>query len=92
LSHLRAVPGGVEMRLKVVPGASRSAIAGLLGDRLKVRVAAPPEDGRANRAVCDLLRDLAGCPVQVVAGATQPLKTVLLAGLDIQTATQRLPT
>ena len=46
---------GLHLRLKVVPGASRDAVAGPLGDRLKVRVAVAPEDGKANRAVCALV-------------------------------------
>ncbi len=52
-----------------MPGASRSAIAGPLGDRLKVRVAAPAEKGRANRALVKLLRDWLGVrDVAIVAG------------------------
>src|SRR5688500_13727470 len=47
---LRATADGVEIRLKAVPGARRSQIAGVLGDRLKLRIAAPPADGQANRA------------------------------------------
>jgi len=77
---LRQVPGGVELRLKVVPGASRSAVAGPLGDRLKVRVAAPPADGRANRAVEELLAGLTGRSCAIIAGHGTPLKTALVAG------------
>ena len=43
------------LRVKAVPGAKRDAIAGALGDRLKIRVAAPPEDGQANAAIRALL-------------------------------------
>lgn len=82
MSWLRAVPGGVEVRLKVVPGASRSAVAGVLGDRLKVRVAAPPEDGRANRAVEDLLAEATGAACRIIAGHGSPQKTALLSGAD----------
>lgn len=47
---LRASKGGsgCELRVHVLPGASRSKFAGLHGDQLRVRVAAPPIDGRAN--------------------------------------------
>jgi uncharacterized protein (TIGR00251 family) len=73
---IRPVPGGCELRLKVVPGASRDQVVGPLGDRLKVKVAAPPEAGKANRAVCALLAALTGGRAEVVAGQGNPEKTV----------------
>jgi uncharacterized protein (TIGR00251 family) len=76
---IRAVPGGCELRLKVVPGASREQVAGPLGDRLKVRVAAPPEGGKANRAVCGLIAALTGARAEVAAGHGSPEKTVRIA-------------
>lgn len=81
---LRGVPGGVEIRLKVVPGASRSGVVGELGDRLKVRVAAPPEGGKANTAIEELLSDLCVHPCRIVAGHGTPLKTVLVSGADAE--------
>jgi uncharacterized protein (TIGR00251 family) len=68
------------IRLKAVPGASRDAVAGLLGDRLKVRITAPSEGGKANRAICRLLSKAVGCPVSIEAGHGSPLKTVRVAG------------
>ncbi len=79
---LHPVAGGCELRIKVVPGASRSGLAGILGDRLKVRVSAPPEGGKANRAVEELLTGLSGCPSVVLAGHGTPLKTILVRGCD----------
>jgi uncharacterized protein YggU (UPF0235/DUF167 family) len=79
---VRPVAGGCELRLKVVPGASRAGVAGPLGDRLKVRVAEPPEGGKANRAIGELLGGLLGCPCEVVAGHGTPLKTVLCRGAE----------
>jgi uncharacterized protein (TIGR00251 family) len=73
----RPVAGGYEIRLKVVPGASRSEVVGPLGDRLKVRVAAPAEAGKANRAVVELLEAWLGVRgVTIVAGASSAEKTV----------------
>lgn len=86
---LSPVPGGVSLKLKVVPNASRTRIAGVLGDRLKVLVSAPPEDGKANVAVCELITNVLGKSsrdVTLVSGLTQPLKTVRVAGVDAQQA------
>lgn len=83
----RSTSRGLELRLKVVPGASRSQIAGVLGDHLKVRIAAPPEAGKANRAVIALIVDWLGTSrVTLVAGQTHPEKTVCVAGLMALTA------
>lgn len=73
----------VLLRVKVVPGASRDAIAGLLGDRLKIRVAAPPEDGKANAAACRLIAKAIGVPpksITVEVGQTNPEKTLRVQG------------
>jgi uncharacterized protein (TIGR00251 family) len=78
--YARLVPAGIELRLKVVPGASRSGVAGVLGDRLKLRVAAPPSEGLANRAVLELLERRFGCPATIIHGAASAEKTALLAG------------
>lgn len=70
-------PDGLELRIKVVPGASQTGIAGILGNRLKVRVAAPPENGKANAAVVKLLSEvLDGQQGAVIHGQTAPEKTV----------------
>ncbi|MBC8128272.1 MAG: DUF167 domain-containing protein [Gloeobacteraceae cyanobacterium ES-bin-144] len=77
----RVTPMGLELRLKVVPGASCSAMAGVLGERLKVRIAAPAEGGKANRAVLSLLETwLKGTTITLIAGQTSAEKTVCVAG------------
>jgi uncharacterized protein (TIGR00251 family) len=73
----------MELDLKVVPGASRTEIVGPLGNRLKVRVAAPAEGGKANRALVELLREWLGTrDVEIVAGVSSPEKTVRVFGLS----------
>jgi hypothetical protein len=52
---LRAARGGCLLHIHVQPGAARSGIAGLHGDALKVRVAAPPVEGAANAALVDFV-------------------------------------
>ncbi len=89
------VAGGVQLDLKVVPGASRTKVTGLWGAALKVAVAAPPEGGKANAAVIEVIADVFGLKrgdVQIISGQTKPLKRVLLAGLTVTEARQRLAT
>ena len=77
----RLADGILEIDLKVVPGAARSEVVGPLGGRLKVRVAAPAESGRANRAVVELLRAWLGArSVEIVSGPGNPKKTVRVRG------------
>ncbi|MFM1882461.1 MAG: hypothetical protein RJA05_870 [Planctomycetota bacterium] len=69
--------GELKIRVKAVPGSSRDRIAGPLGDRLKVCVAAPPEGGRANEAIASVLARALGVAQRSVvlrSGATTPLK------------------
>ena len=54
----------VVLRLSVQPGAGRAAVVGRHGDALRVKVAPPPADGRANEAVINLVADLLGVPTQ----------------------------
>jgi uncharacterized protein (TIGR00251 family) len=71
--------------VRVQPRAPRNEIAGWRGDRLVVRVTAPPVDDRANVAVCRLIAKRAGVPrsaVRVVIGARSRDKVVEVAGLD----------
>ena len=77
----RLADGVLEIDLKVVPRAARSEVVGPLGGRLKVRVAAPPEGGRANRAVVELLREwLAAEAVEIVSGRGSAKKTARVRG------------
>jgi uncharacterized protein YggU (UPF0235/DUF167 family) len=87
LTAWRAVPDGVELRIKAQPRARRTALLGLMqgldGPRLRLSVQAVPEDGRANRAICDLLaRALHVAPsgIAVVQGNGVREKTCHIAG------------
>lgn len=85
--------GAVRVRVKVVPGASRSRVMGRLGDRLKVAVAAPPERGAANAELCRVLAARLGrrpADLRVVAGATSPQKTVEVPAADLDEVRRHL--
>ena len=65
--------------LHVQPGAKKSGVVGLHGDALKLRIASPPVDGRANAALLVFLAEALGVPkqsLQVVKGETSRRKTV----------------
>ena len=73
------------LNVKVVPGASQDRVAGRYGDGVKVQVSAPPEGGRANRAVEIVLAEAMGVKAQqvrVVKGHTQPRKVVEIDGVE----------
>ena len=85
--------GGVELSVKVVPGASRTKVAGVWGVALRIAVAAPPEAGKANAAVIKLLAELFDVKrgaVEIVSGQTQPLKRIRIAALDAARAAAAL--
>lgn len=78
-------PEHADIRLKVVPGSRKDEIVGAYGDRLKVKVSAPPEDGKANEAVCRVLATALGVStrdVQIIAGATSPEKVARVTRAD----------
>lgn len=84
LLEIRDIAGGTELNLKVVPGASRTQLAGVLGGALKLAVAAPPEAGKANAAVIAFLAGLLNVrrsDIAIVRGESQPRKAVRVAGL-----------
>ena len=91
--NIRGVPGGAVLSVKVVPGASRDKIAGVLGDSLKVTTSAPPEKGKANLAVAALLARALGVDtrsVELVSGPANPRKEFRIAGLSPDQVRQRL--
>lgn len=84
---------GCRIALKVVPGSRKDEIVGRYGELLKVKVAAPPEDGKANAAVCALLARTLRVGVRqvvVISGVTNPEKVVHVVGVNAVEARARL--
>lgn len=70
--------------LHVQPGAARSEFAGKHGERIKVRLAAPAHEGRANAALIEFLAGHYGVPkrnVHIAAGLKSRRKRVVIDGL-----------
>ena len=75
----RTTETAILLDIKAVPGASRTQIAGVQGDRLRVQIAAAPEGGRANAALCAFLAKQLGCAKKDIilqSGEKSRLKTV----------------
>lgn len=87
--HLDAPGDTLTLDIHVQPGASRTEIAGSHGDRLKIRLAARPVDGEANRALVGFLADrlrVAQRDVEIVRGHTGRAKTVRIHGAPAASA------
>ena len=81
------------LQVKVVPGASRTRVAGLYGEGIKVQVSAAPEKGKANEAVVKVLAAWLGVrlgQVTIMSGHTQPRKQVRIDGVTAGQLAERL--
>ena len=90
---LRDHPEGLELAVYVQPRASRTRWAGLHGDRIKVALASPPVDGKANRALVAFIASSLGVSrsrVRLLAGASSRRKRVLLEGVTTASVLSRL--
>jgi uncharacterized protein (TIGR00251 family) len=79
----RRTAGGWTLAVHVQPGARRSEVAGRHGDRLKIRIAAPALDGRANDALVAFVAGALGLPkarVAVVKGERSREKLLAVSG------------
>ena len=75
------------------PGARRNALQGEYRGALKVTVAAPPEDGRANAAICEVLQQtlqLKKSQITLLNGQTSREKKFLIIGISMQELQQRI--
>lgn len=84
---VRAMDGGVRIRVRVQPKARRSAIDGTHGDALRVRLTAPPVDGKANAALIALLSQelgVARSAVSIVLGEGSRDKVVAVEGISVE--------
>ena len=82
------------LETKVVPGSSRNEVVGWLAESLKVKVAAPPEKGKANRAVIKLLSKTLGLnedAFTIISGETSQRKTVEITGITPRQLSDALP-
>ena len=85
--------GPVRIRIRVQPGASRNEVVGWDDAVLRLRVAAPPVEGRANVAVVELLAAKLGIAkgqVRVASGARARMKVIVVEGMGEEEVRERL--
>jgi uncharacterized protein (TIGR00251 family) len=85
VSWLTARDGGVVLALHIQPGAKKTEVCGLHGDALKIRLAAPPVDGKANDALIEFLARVLSVPrssVELLSGQTSRAKRLRIDGID----------
>jgi uncharacterized protein len=77
---------GAAITVKVTPRAKKTGVAGVMDDgTIKIKLAAPPVDGAANKALVEYLAEVLGLPrsqVDIVAGETSERKLVSLVGIS----------
>ncbi len=81
---LKETKGAVSFAVRLVPRASRSEIVGIEGDALKIRLSAPPVEGKANEALVKFLAERLDVPranVEIVIGHAARRKVVRIRGV-----------
>lgn len=90
---IRDTDRGATFAIRVQPRASRNAIAGEMGDALKLALTAPPVEGKANEACVEFLANLLKVPrssVTIASGESSRNKVIRIAGLTAGQVEQRL--
>jgi len=93
VTWLVAAGDGVTLRLHIQPGAKKTEVVGLHGEALKIRLAAPPVDGKANACLLAFLADrfgVAKSAVSLLSGDSSRAKRVHISGVTDAEAKARL--
>jgi uncharacterized protein (TIGR00251 family) len=88
------VPENCRLEIKVVPNAPKNEVVGWLGNALKVKVHAPPEEGKANAELCVFLANTLGLPkgwVRLGRGASSRSKVIVIEGMSWERIMELLP-
>lgn len=93
MNWLVADDAGVTLRLHIQPGAKKTEVVGLHGAALKIRLAAPPVDGKANACLLAFVADRLGvakAAVSLLSGDSSRAKRVRVAGVEPALVSERL--
>ena len=92
---IQAHAEGATLAVRAQPGAKQNAVLGEQAGALKVAVTAPPEDGRANAALVDVLKERLGVKrsqIELLSGKSNRNKVFLIRGITAERLTERVQT
>ncbi len=93
MNWIADTPGGCRLQVRVTPRAAQHRVEGVTGDALRIRLAAPPVEGKANEALVEFLADALDLPrraVQLEAGERGRTKRLFIAGRSSADTAARL--
>ncbi|MBI5923161.1 MAG: YggU family protein [Betaproteobacteria bacterium] len=93
MTWLRSEADAVVLSLHIQPGAKKTEVVGLHGTALKIRLAAPPVDGKANAGLINFLAprlEVAKRQVEIISGTNSRTKQVRVAGVDAESVRSKL--
>ncbi len=90
---IKQLPGGVQISLHVLPNAPKSQIIGEHNGALKIKIKAPPVDGKANEAIVDFfsrLLKVSKSSIEILKGDKSKAKKILIHGLTVEVVQSHL--
>jgi uncharacterized protein (TIGR00251 family) len=93
MNEMKEKAGGVQFAVRVIPGASKNEVAGIQDGALKIKLTAPPVEGKANKACIDFLARLLGMrrsALAIASGEKSRKKTVTIDGMNLRELQERL--
>ena len=90
---IEEVDGGVVFTAKIVPGSRQTCVCGLLDEMVKIKVAAAPEKGKANKFLLAFLAKRFGVKknaIRIISGETNPIKRVQVLGVSAEAVLTKL--
>ncbi len=91
--NIQELDNGVVFTARIIPGSSKTALCGLFDGMLKIKVAAPPQKGKANQCLVEFLaRQLSvkKNAVRIVSGQTARIKRLHILGVSAETLSIKL--
>ncbi len=90
---IKQLPGGVQISLHVLPNAPKSQIIGEHNGSLKIKIKAPPVDGKANEAIVEFfsrLLKVSKSSIEILKGDKSKAKKILIHGLTVEVVQSHL--